>query len=164
MACRGVHFALTAEEERKLLDCADENAVVELVQEEIEDKWDADWLCETDKAWDAIHRCLTDGKLEPTNGSPPLSLVIFGGKHLCDTGDCHVCYVPATSVPEVAAALHAFERSRFDAAYDALADTDYDGPHDADDREYTWENLQQLEAFWARAASGSRCVIFTVDQ
>ena len=34
------------------------------VIEEIEDRWDRDWLVETDKAWDAIHRCLTGGTLE----------------------------------------------------------------------------------------------------
>jgi uncharacterized protein DUF1877 len=93
-----------------------------------------------------------------------LNLVIFGGRHLCDSGDYYVCYVPRSAVPGVAAALQAFERSQFDTTYDALADTDYDGPHDAHDREYTWDHLQHLKVFWAKAASGSRSVIFTVDQ
>lgn len=164
MACRGVHFALESDDERAMLDCADEDAVVELVQEVIENKWDEDWLFESDKAWDAIHRCLTDGKLEPTNGTPPLSLAVFGGRHLCDGGDYYVCYVAKALVAEVAAALQRFDRSQFDVAYDALAGTDYDGPHDDEDREYTWENLEGLKAFWAKAAAGSRSVIFTVDQ
>ncbi len=36
MACRGVHFALTDKREPRLLACAaDDDAIVELVQEEI---------------------------------------------------------------------------------------------------------------------------------
>ena len=44
--------------------------------EEIEDRWDEDWLVETDKAWDAIHRCLTGGTLE--YGPTPLHKCILG--------------------------------------------------------------------------------------
>ena len=165
MACRGVHFALTLDQERKLLASAgDDSAVVELVHEEIEDAWDRDWLCETDKAWDAIHRCLTDGKLGLDNGRPPLNLVILGGKQFCASDDYYVCYVAKDMVPAVAAALARFTRDQFDSAYNALANTDYSGPHNSDDREYTWENLEDLKQFWANAAAGGRSVIFTVDQ
>ena len=44
--------------------------------EGIEDRWDRDWLVETDKAWDAIHRCLTGGTLE--YGPTPLHKCILG--------------------------------------------------------------------------------------
>ena len=37
--------------------------MLDIVQEEIEEPWDEEWLLEMDKAWDAIHRCLTDGRL-----------------------------------------------------------------------------------------------------
>jgi hypothetical protein len=165
MACRGVHFALTDEQERKLLACGDDDdAVVELVQEDIEATWDRPWLCETDRAWDAIHRCLTDGKLELRNGTPPLNRVIFGGQQMCASGEYYVCYVPRSEVASVAAALVAVTREQFDAAYDGLVDTDYPGPHCHEDREYTWTHLENLKAFWARAGSAERPVIFTVDQ
>jgi hypothetical protein len=63
----GVHFAITSEQERSLLaadDEGDRDAVAELL-EEIEEFWDDDALkVDTDKAWDAIHRCLTDGTLD----------------------------------------------------------------------------------------------------
>ncbi len=62
MACRGVHFALSSEEQLKMAELTkSQGNVVEYIQEEIEDRWDREWLCATDKAWDAIHRCLTDG-------------------------------------------------------------------------------------------------------
>jgi hypothetical protein len=31
--------------------------------EEIEETWEEPFVVESDKAWDAIHRCLTDGSL-----------------------------------------------------------------------------------------------------
>jgi hypothetical protein len=37
--------------------------------EAIEEAWDLDHLAESDKAWDAIHRCLTDGQLDAGGGT-----------------------------------------------------------------------------------------------
>jgi hypothetical protein len=58
VAARGVHFALTEIDERRLLDCPKAERVA-LVVNEIEGRYFTgmqEWLCETDKAWDAIHR------------------------------------------------------------------------------------------------------------
>jgi hypothetical protein len=38
------------------------------VVEEIEEAWESPF--ETDKAWDALHRCLSDGTLDVTSGEP----------------------------------------------------------------------------------------------
>jgi hypothetical protein len=63
MSARGVHFAVTAEQLAQMLDAVgDDDRVVSIV-EDIEEAWDEDFLAESDKAWDAIHRCLTDGHL-----------------------------------------------------------------------------------------------------
>jgi hypothetical protein len=53
MACRGVFFALTKEEEAKLLAAPSSDAVVEIITEEIEERRDRNWLVEVDKSWDA---------------------------------------------------------------------------------------------------------------
>jgi hypothetical protein len=66
MSARGVHFALTDNDVRQLLSRKSNEDRLEHVQLEIEETFfesrEAD-LVETDKAWDAIHRCLTDGTL-----------------------------------------------------------------------------------------------------
>jgi hypothetical protein len=80
----GVHFAITAEQEQALLDADGDDEVSELL-EELEEGWDDDALkVDTDKAWDAIHRCLTDGTLHPDGGASALSHAILGGRHLHD--------------------------------------------------------------------------------
>src|SRR5262245_10806940 len=62
VACRGVFLALTELQEAALVATRDDEDVRAFVQE-IEEMWDDDWLCEVDKAWDAMHRCLADGTL-----------------------------------------------------------------------------------------------------
>ena len=89
MSCRGVHFALTDVEVRALESREGDRAGLEYVQEEIEEKFfknRRDDLVETDKAWDAIHRCLTDGTLSNASASP-LELVVLGGRSLCSGDD-----------------------------------------------------------------------------
>jgi hypothetical protein len=165
MGCLGVHFAIMPDQEAKLLAVAgDDEAVLGVIEEEIEAAWDQEWLCETDKAWDAIHRCLTDGSLSVSGGEDPLRLCILGGRQLYQGDDYFVCFVPASKVPQVSAGLDAFSREMFDQAYDALDQTDYDGPIGLDDREYTREYLSALKVFWRKAADAGRSVVFTVDQ
>jgi hypothetical protein len=101
----GVHFAITPGQERALLAADDEghsDMVGELL-EEIEETWHDDGLkVDTDKAWDAIHRCLTDGTLDPDGGEYPLSLAVLGGRHLHD--EYYVVYINAAQTRAATAA------------------------------------------------------------
>nr|BFE74307.1 hypothetical protein GCM10020092_076080 [Actinoplanes digitatis] len=57
-------FALTAEQEAALVATRDDDEVRAFVEEVEMGDWDGEPLdCETDKAWDAMHRCLSDGTL-----------------------------------------------------------------------------------------------------
>ena len=84
MGCLGVHFALTEEEAIKLKSFDKDADRLDYLQEEIEDSYFSDHpelMAESDKAWDAMHRALTDGKLTyDRNG--PLSMVVLGGEGL----------------------------------------------------------------------------------
>ncbi|MFF5216752.1 DUF1877 family protein [Micromonospora sp. NPDC000442] len=83
----GVLFAITPGQERSLLAAGDGGAsdAVDGLIEEIEESWAEDGLrVDIDKAWDGIHRCLTDGTLEPDGGECPLSYAVLGGRRLHD--------------------------------------------------------------------------------
>ncbi|MFC9440904.1 YfbM family protein [Nocardia sp. NPDC057030] len=160
----GVHFALTPEQADALLDADSPDTVLTLI-EEIEEGLDdeADQVS-SDKAWDAIHRCLSDGTLDPAGGTYPLSHAVLGGTRLDAGDDYFVSYLTAGQVDDVARALslldEQFLRERF---FDLDAD-DYNGPRNADDFDYTWSNLIDIRTFFTRAARTARPVIFTVDQ
>lgn len=158
----GVHFAITPEQERSLLaaaDSGDTDAVGELL-EEIEESWTDDELkVDSDKAWDAIHRCLTDGTLDPDGGEYPLSHAVLGGRHLHD--EYHVVYVTAAQARDVAGALEAVDRTWLRGRFDAVDDPNYPGARDDADFDYTWDGFVDVRAFYQRAAAAGRAVLFT---
>ncbi|MEV8093087.1 DUF1877 family protein [Kitasatospora sp. NPDC085879] len=163
MACRGVHFALTADQSARLLAAADDEEVLAVV-EEIEEAWDRDHLAETDKAWDALHRCLADGTLTYEGGDYPLSHAVLGGLPLHE-GDAYVAVLTTPEeVADIAAALAGLDEAWLRERFFALDPEDYDGARDEDDFAYTRYWFGELCAFYARAAADGRAAVFTVDQ
>jgi hypothetical protein len=122
-------------------------------------------LCEVDKAWDAMHRCLSDGtlRLGRVDGGP-LEQAVLGGGHHHEGGEYIVAHVLAGEVPAVAAALDAIDETWLRERYDLIDPADYQGVLDEEDFEYTWDYLQDVRQFYRRAAAAGRSVIFTVDQ
>jgi hypothetical protein len=158
----GVLFAITGRQERQLLAAADEDdadAVSELV-ETIEESWeDDDLTVDLDKAWDAIHRSLAGGTLDPDGGDYPLSFAILGGRHLHE--DEYVVYVDPSEVRDVALALGAVDEEALRHGFDAIDDSEYLGAGDDDDFAYTWSNFTEVREFYERAAAAGRAVLFT---
>lgn len=163
---RGVHLALAPADPCRLHRAAQQgdDAVWELVFEELEEDVPPEWQHSTDKAWDAIHRCLTDGHLGDDNGEPPLNLAVVGGIHLVrgDSGVVSVC--PASQVRAVSDALEAVTRRWLRKRDFAIEPEDYGAPSSEADFDYTWSNFCGLPELYARAArAGDRAVVFTVD-
>jgi len=161
MAGLGVHFAIGEEIVSRLLAAEDDADVISIVGE-IEAALDAEYVFATDKAWDALHRCLTDGTLARVGGSFPLSHVVLGGVQLCEDNDYLVSLVRADQVPTVADALTPIDRTWLRTRYDGLAFPDYEGARGDEDFEYTWGNVDGIADFFHAAAQDRRAVIFTV--
>jgi hypothetical protein len=164
MACRGVHFALTDEQYKKVKSISNDDELIDLIQEEIEEDWDEDWLRETDKAWDAIHRCLTDGSLSFDSGPYPLSLVILGGKQLHQGDDYIISLVEPEQVKDVAKAICDVDKDVLYTGYKNIKQVDYDGEIGEEDFDYTWSWFKELPSLFIKAAKQNRAVLFTVDQ
>ncbi len=163
MTARGVHFALTAEDEARLVDepDADDDHLIDVLGE-IEERWNRDWLVETDKAWDAIHRCLTDGTLHYGHG--PLEKCILGTGYIYEGNDYIVNFLDADEVKEVAEAIKDIDREWMRAKYNAIDPADYGQPLSEEDFEYTWESFVELRTFFHKAAKHNRAVVFSADQ
>lgn len=163
MACRGVHFALSEEDAGRLLAAEDNPAVMAIIGE-IEEAWDEAWLAESDKAWDALHRCLSNGTLYYDEGEYPLNRTVLGGKHLYDGDDYVVAYVAPNEVTDVAAALAPIAEADFRARYDLIDDDEYDGEKGPEDFKDTWTSFVAVRDLYRKAAAAGRSVVFTVDQ
>jgi hypothetical protein len=163
VACRGMLFALTTDQEAELLRrVGDDGEVLQYVQA-IEQAWDEPWLCQTDKAWDAMHRALGDSRLTYTFDQP-LQGVIMGGKLMYDGDDYIMSFKTAGQVRDVAKAAAAVTDDDMATRYDAMDQDAYEYPKDAQDRGYTVGWFEAVRAFYAKAAAAGRSVIFTVDQ
>jgi hypothetical protein len=161
MSARGVHFAVSKTQVDALLAAKSDRKVLEIV-EQIEEAWQKPLLVESDKAWDAIHRCLTDGSLLYESGEYPLNLCICGGLQLYEKRGYTVSFVFLDQVQDVAEALSQVTRQWMRQQYD-LMDDDYDGEKDDEDFRYVWSNFLDVREFYRRAAKANRAVIFTVD-
>lgn len=164
MACRGVHFAVTQSDAHRLLGAGDDKAVLEIVQENIEERWDEEWLYQSDKAWDAIHRCLTDGTLDQDGGAYPLRLAILNGRQLYSGDDYIISLITPDDVRDVATHLSKIEMNWLRERYDAIDPERYGMLKSEADWQYTWTCFAGLPEFFSRAAKAGRYVIFTVDQ
>ena len=100
MGCRGVYFALTEDDVKKLVGADSDVTVKKVVQEDIEERWDEDWLQQTDKAWDAMHRCLTDGTLV-CKGKSIMEKCVLGGKQLHRGNEYIVSFLTPGEVKDV---------------------------------------------------------------
>ncbi|MBL8864256.1 MAG: YfbM family protein [Gemmataceae bacterium] len=158
----GVHFALDKEQEKALLGAKSDRKLMALI-EEIEEVWDEANLVETDKAWDGIHRCLTDGELLYDNGEYPLNHAVCGGRQLHRGNDNTVAYVTAKQTRKVAEALAAITKAGMRKRYATIDPDDYEFELCDEDFEYVWSNFLDLRRFYKSAAAAGRAVIFSTD-
>jgi hypothetical protein len=163
MAGRGVHFAVTASQAEALLAAKSDRKLMPIVAQ-IEEAWEKPFAVETDKAWDAIHRCLTDGSLLYVSGEYPLNHCICGGRQLFRGNGYTVSFVAAEEVKDVAEALPKVTKVWMRRRYSRIDPEDYDEVEmGEEDFECTWENFLDVRRFYKTAAKAGRAVIFTVD-
>jgi hypothetical protein len=157
-----VFFALSSSQRERLLALNTDSER----QEYIEAQWDTTYLLETDKAWDAIHRCLMDGRLSMTRSKNPLGKLILGGTQLySDTQKNIVNLIEHGELSELSTALKAVTKEWMTGRYEQLRNTDY--PQEClseQDWQYIWDWFSDIPEFIARADKEGRSVIFTVDQ
>jgi len=166
MACRGVFFALNSAQNAQLLGLSTGADRLKYIQEDIESAWDQAHILETDKAWDAIHRCLTDGTPSVTPSADPLSKLVLGGKQLyTDTQSYIINFIEHSELGDISAALKKVTKEWMKKRYDQLKNSDYPQEFISEqDWVYTWDWFSGIPEFIARADREGRSVIFTVDQ
>ena len=159
----GMHFAISYDQAMKLLKCRSDEELTAMVGEEIEEAATEEDSFGTDKAWDAIHRCLSNGTLDVRQGTRPLNMAIFGGNILNKGQDYFVVLLTPTEVKQVADALGQVTEEWMKKKYFDQKFPDYD-EKSQEDWEYTWGSFEGLPQFFAAAAARKQHVIFTVSQ
>lgn len=164
MTARGVLFAIDEPEVSKLKAFTDEEDLIDYICYELEENYfenHGEWVEEIDKAWDFIHRTLTDGELLYDNGTYPLNHVILGGELLTSGEDYIAVLKTAQQVQEINTTLQAINKGQFRDLYNQIP-SDEIGKEDYFD--YTWSYFESLKNFWQRVSESHRYILFTVDQ
>ncbi len=164
MGCRGVHFAITEQQAQSLIDAPDDATVMEIIDSIEENEWETGLHAETDKAWDAIHRAMTDGSMTWDGGEEPLKWVILGGRRVYQGDDYIATLLTPAQVKAVAEAIAPMDEKALRKRYDELVPEDFCLGKGDEDFEYTWHWFNELKQFFQKAADAQRHVIFTADQ
>ncbi|MET7550845.1 YfbM family protein [Streptomyces sp. NPDC005500] len=160
MSGLGRHFAVEAKD-AELLERADDDGVMSFV-EHLEECWEEPWTVDTDRAWEALHRCLSDGSLRFDGGQYPLSFAVLGGRQLYGGEDYIVAFLSADQVADVSAALAAIDECWLRVRFFALDLANYEGRGDEADFQHTWDNLVDMRTFFRSASEAGRAVLFTL--
>ena len=167
MGCLGVLFSLDEITVIKLKSFRSDEERLDYLQEDIEENMmsnEPERYAEFDKSWDALHRSLTDGKLEWSNGSFPLNHVILGGEVIYHEDNYIMSLKTPEQVEKIAEAVIKISEKDLRNGYDKINSDEYGSELTDDDFEYTWDLFQNSFEFWNKAASEKRYVLFTADQ
>jgi len=165
MPGRGIHLAIDRDEAKRVFGFRDENDRLQFLHEELEEKLlGTPRGCETDKAWEAIHDCLTIDPGDPADGAPPLEQTVLGGRPLYGGEDHYLLLVRPDLVPIIAAGLESIDRVELRRRYDSLATGADEGKHGEEHFEYVWSRFERLREFYRRAAAEGHAVLFSADR
>jgi hypothetical protein len=167
MTMRGVHFAVSDATLMYLVSIPSVDERVALISNVVEDGWDAEKRCDTDKAWGLIHATLQNtspcaDSLERSSDRPP-SWVILGREYINSPDNYIVGLTHAADVGEVFAHLSGLSRPEFEIRLEHLAEQHGCDNIGRSDIEYAAHWYERLVAFFERAAAAELNVIFTVD-
>ena len=166
MKGQGAHIILTREDAKKVFSATDDTSVRKVVTELRNSKKhrDGKLVLETGASWNAIHRCLTEGTLEPGAGEFPLNHAILGGRRLHQGTDYEAIMVRPDIVPHIAEMLHHVKRETIHEAYHKIDPADYGQQLTITDFDRIWNSLQQIRQLYEDAASERCAVLFTVER
>jgi hypothetical protein len=165
VAGRGFHIAL-AREHAKTLFGLKEDAAIRKFLDELKQRPDmkkSGRLLDLGTLWDPIHRCLTEGELDPTAGDFPLNTAVLGGKQLLKGPDHTALLIRPDMTGFIADALAELDEDDTRKKFFALKGGTYQQPIDEKHFMELWLRLQDLKIFFAAAAENMEAVVFTAQ-
>ena len=163
MVGRGFHIAL-AREHAKTLFGLKEDAAIRKFLDELKVRPDikkSGRILDVGVLWDPIHRCLTEGELDPAAGDFPLNTAVLGGKQLLQGKDYTAVLVRPDMTRFIADALGELEEDDLRKKFFALKGGSYQLPVDEKHFMEVWLRVQDLKIFFEAAAENMEAVVFT---
>ena len=163
MVGRGYHIALAREHAKTLFGIKNDASLRKFL-DELKAKPDmkkSGRLLDTGVLWDPIHRCLTEGELDPAAGDFPLNHAVLGGKQLHKGSDYTAVLIRPDMTSFIADAIAELEEDDVRKKFFALGNGSYKQPIDEKHFMEMWLMLQNLKVFFEAAAENIEAVVFT---
>lgn len=163
MSGRGFHIALAREHAKTLFGLKEDGAIRKFL-DELKARPDikkSGRLLDVGTLWDPIHRCLTEGELDPTAGDFPLNTAVLGGKQLLQGKEYTAVLIRPDMTNFIADALGELEEDDVRKKFFALQGGTYQEPIDEKHFMEMWLRLQDLKIFFDAAAENKEAVVFT---
>jgi hypothetical protein len=159
----GYHIALTREHAKTLFGLKDDEGLRKFLDElrQRPDMKKSGRVLETGTNWDPIHRCLTEGELDPASGDFPLNHAVLGGKQLHHGTDYTAVLVRPDVTRFIADALAEVEEEGLRKKFFGLSPASCSRPLDEKHFMEMWLMLQNLRVFFEAAADNLEAVVFT---
>jgi len=160
---RGYHIALAREHAKTLFGIKDDASLRKFLYE-LKAKPDmkkSGRLLDTGVLWDPIHRCLTEGELDPAAGDFPMNHAVLGGKQLHKGSDYTAVLIRPDMTSFIADAIAELEEDDVRKKFFALGNGSYKQPIDEKHFMEMWLMLQNLKVFFEAAAENIEAVVFT---
>ncbi len=163
MVGRGFHIALSREHAKRLFAIKDDPSLLKFLEElkSMPDLKKSGRILDLGTAWDPIHRCLTEGELDPAGGDFPLNHAILGGKQLHKGADSTAVLVRPDMTQFIADALEELTEDDIRTKFFALNPQSYQQPIDEKHFMQTWIVLQTLKDFYLATAENMEAIVFT---
>ena len=162
----GYHIALTREHAKRLFGIKADAELRQYLDElkELPEMTRSGRVLSSGILWDPIHRCLTDGELDPAGGDFPLNHAVLGGKQLHQGSDYIAALVRPDMTQFIADALGELEEEDTRKKFFALPPDSYSQPIDEKHFMQMWLMLQDLKVFFEAAAENLEAVVFTAKR
>ena len=162
MVGRGFHIALSREHAKRLFGQKDDENLRAFLDELIAspEMKKSGRLFDSGAIWDPMHRCLTEGELDPAGGEFPLNHAVLGGKQLHHGNDYVASLIRPDMTTFIAEALGDVKEEDFRKAFFGLPES-YKQPRDEKSFMAVWLALQNLKEFYDAASESLEAVVFT---
>ena len=160
---RGYHIALAREHAKELFGIK-EDAALRSFLDDLKARPDmkkSGRVLDSGTTWEAIHRCLTEGELDPAAGEFPLNHAILGGKQLYKGADSTAVLIRPDMTRFITNALDELDEAEVRPKFFALAGGTYARPIDEKHFMEMWRMIQDLRVFFDAAAENLEAVVFT---
>lgn len=156
----GVLFFLSREHAKTFFALKDDQQLVEFMRELIDSDADVPRVA-TAGYWETLHRCLSDGTLNPSGGQPPLNHCLLGGRQMYQSTERVVSLVRPDIVPQVAAALAEVDQSWFRDRFESTAAAAGNDPFDQETCADAYGLIESMRRLFEVAAEQKGAVVFT---